>query len=110
MSYQSHHHTKSEWQSYAAKAAGKDICQRKHQGNEESVAAFERASNAMPKQRAEILRLIRNAENRGMTCKEAAEALKVGMNHVSGRFSELKRDGQIAKQGTRDNCGVYVAK
>lgn len=110
MSYQSHHHTKSEWQSYAAKAAGKDICQRKHQGNEESVAAFERASNAMPKQRAEILRLIRNAENRGMTCKEAAEALKVGMNHISGRFSELKRDRLIEQIGSRDNSGVYVAK
>lgn len=48
------------------------------------------------------------AGNRGVTCRELADQWGTGMNCISGRFSELKRDGQIAAKGRRDGCAVYV--
>lgn len=82
-----------------------DICARKHGGNENSVAANERAAGA----KARIKSLILNdLEMLGsLTLAEFCERHGYEKNAVSGRFSELKRDVLIYQDGRRDGCGVW---
>ena len=87
------------------KSENTDITRNRHGGNPESIAAFEAIRNSLPQQRSTVLQWIEAAHD-GLTCKELAAAWGVGMNVISGRFSELKRDGLIAKRGTRGGCGV----
>ena len=82
----------------------KDICARKHKGAAESVAANMRR---MPGDRGDVLRMILLRPSRGITCREVAKIWNVGMNTISGRFSELHRDGLIVKSGRRDGCAVW---
>lgn len=89
-----------------------DICERKHGGNEQSAAAFEALN--LNNLQAEVLDAIQSAGQRGMTCHELADQWGVGVNQISGRFSELKAKGLAAVVGTRRNeagrlCGVLVA-
>lgn len=88
----------------------KDICKSRHRGNTESDAAFDKTKDAIPHQRQKVFDAIQKRPKLGFTCKELAEMWGVGMNAISGRFSELKRDGMIVKVGVRDGCGVYVPK
>lgn len=95
----------------------KDFCERKHGGNAESEAAFKRMAPTIPAQRAMVLDMVRNAGPEGLTCKELAARLGVGMNVISGRFTEnrVARDivRKIGADGwpvRRDGCAVYVAK
>jgi len=78
-----------------------DVCENRHGGNEESRSAFLRILRSMPQQRRFILETIRAAGQRGRTCDELAALLHVDCNKISGRLSELKRDGLITKAGTR---------
>jgi predicted transcriptional regulator len=55
-----------------------------------------------------VLFYIDSAGNHGLTCKELASTLGVGMNAISGRWTELKSAGLIEQTGRRDGCGVYV--
>ena len=83
-----------------------DICASKHGGNPESQAANRRISAVKTKQRQAVLDAI-TASRTGLTCRELALQWCVGMNTISGRFSELKADGQIQKTGVRDGCAVF---
>lgn len=77
-----------------------DICSRKHKGNEESRGAFEALKDRLPLHRARVLKAIRDSDG-GLTVDEIAQKLGVTPNMVSGRASELKRDGMIRRNGTR---------
>lgn len=100
-----------DWPAKAARAAGKDITANKHKGNAQSKAAYERIAEGLSDARAEVLCVIGRAGSQGMTCKEAAAELGVGMNVISGRFSELKAWGHIVKTGDiRDGSKAYKVK
>lgn len=87
----------------------RDVCQNKHQGNEQSTQAFQTKVRPTLRQRQiEVLQAINNAGNQGLTCKELAKAWQIGMNAISGRFSELKRLGEIEPAGSsRDGSRPY---
>ena len=90
-----------------------DVCERKHRGNAESQAARKRCNTA--EQRERVFAAIREAGTEGLTCHELAARWGVSPNKISGRFSELKRNGLVRKNGTRTNdagakCGVIVAE
>lgn len=92
-----------------------DITARKHGGNPQSAAAHRKRAHKGPQQRERVLAAIRLAGEQGLTCDELAERWGVGMNAVSGRFSELSRAGKITKNGTRptrtgNRAGAWVEK
>lgn len=92
-----------------------DICQNRHRGNAQSVAAQRRSHPQQANQRAEVLRRIRNSGTVGMTCEEIADGMGVSVNRISGRISELKLAGAIVRTGTRPTrtgspAAVYVAE
>jgi DNA-binding MarR family transcriptional regulator len=76
-----------------------DICSNRHKGNTESTAAFQSIRGRLTAQQQRVLNCIRNSE--GLTCNEIAEKLGATPNEISGRCSELKRNGEIRKSGTR---------
>jgi DNA-binding Lrp family transcriptional regulator len=89
-----------------------DICGRKHKNNPESRAAFRQLDASQ--QRARVLAAVQQAGIHGLTCHELADRWNVSPHQISGRFSELKKQGAIRKRGTRINsagnsCGVLVA-
>lgn len=91
-----------------------DVCAGRHGGSPESQMAFREHRGSFSKARAQVLALVSASGADGLTCKEAARILGVGMNTISGRFSELKgnheivvaRDGQ-GRAVRRDGCGAY---
>jgi len=91
-----------------------DITKNRHGGNEQSTAAFEEIRESLPKRRSDVLVMIQKAGLKGLTVHEAAKLAGTTPNTLSGRFSELKRDGLITKRGTRPTvsgckAGVFVA-
>ena len=92
-----------------------DICQNRHRGNPQSKEAFLKIRCDLPARRALCLCAIFQVGSNGLTVHELAELLKTTPNAVSGRLTELKREGLIYKIGTRPtptggNAAVYVAK
>ena len=90
-----------------------DICQNRHKGNLESKAAFQTLLPGLSHRRHHVLSLIQNAGLEGLTVHEAAELLETTPNAVSGRFTELKKDGLIYKVGKRPTssgslAGIYI--
>ena len=90
-----------------------DICQNRHRGNRQSQSAFESIRDDLPARRALCLALIHNAASQGLTVHELAELLETTPNAVSGRLTELKREGLICKIGTRPTptggkAAVYI--
>jgi len=90
-----------------------DICRNKHQGNRESVRAFNSIVAGLPFMRAEVLLRIQEAAQEGLTVHELADQLGTTPNAVSGRLTELKKMGRIQKVGTRptptgSSAGVYT--
>ena len=83
-----------------------DVCRRKHGGNEESEAANDSIAPTKALQRERVFQAVAGSLA-GLTCRELAERWEVGMNQISGRFSELKAAGRIRKTGTRDRCAIY---
>lgn len=88
-----------------------DITSNRHRGNIQSELAFEQAtkSGKIDTDRRKVLEAVIEAGPIGLTCKELANQWGVGMNHLSGRFSELKKANKIKQQGRRENSGVCVA-
>lgn len=88
----------------------------RHRGNAESRDAFEAIKGKLPAARARVLEFVRSRGEQGATTDEVAAAFGVGANVVSGRLSELKRDGLLVptanKRVTRNgqNARVFVAK
>lgn len=90
-----------------------DICRNRHQGNAESVAAFQTLLPGLTQRRQHVLSLIQKAGPEGLTVHEVADILNTTPNAVSGRFTELKKAGLIFKQGRRPtpsggSAGVYI--
>lgn len=85
-----------------------DVCERKHGGNANSVEANRRSAGNRKEQRNAVFRAICEAGSNGLTCKELSAAWGVGMNRISGRFSELKLVELIRESGRRDGCAVLV--
>lgn len=90
-----------------------DICQNRHGGNEQSEEAFEAIRKGLPRRRALCLVLIHKASPEGLTVHELANHLGTTPNAVSGRLTELKKDGRITKIGTRptptgSKAAVYI--
>ena len=88
-----------------------DICRNRHQGSPESAHAFEtKVKPFLSESRAKVLAAINSSGGIGVTCKELAEAWGVGMNTVSGRFSELKKANLITPAGpARHGSKLYKA-
>lgn len=84
-----------------------DICAGRHGGNEQSAQANERGASGRAQQRALVLAEIERAGRAGLTCKELAARWDVGMNAISGRFTELKASGEIW-QAVDDNGNRIV--
>ncbi len=85
-----------------------DICENRHRGNQESQAAFQRIAGSLPAARQRCLGFIQSQGEHGATAQECADAFGIPIHRVSGRFSELKRDGLITKIGVRNKGGIYV--
>ena len=83
-----------------------DVCRNRHGGNAESEQANNVAHLTKAQQRERVLRAIRESAS-GMSCKELAALWGVGMNTISGRFTELKARELIRKIGTRSGSAVY---
>jgi hypothetical protein len=67
-----------------------DPCARKHGGNEQSREANRKNRHNRSEQRAEVLRLITEAGDAGLSMKEVANLMSTQFSSVSGRGSELK--------------------
>ena len=87
-----------------------DITSRRHGGNVQSELAFERASQSgqIKTDRQNVLKAVESQGTHGLTCKELAEKWGVDMNRVSGRFTELKKQGKIMKVQGRVRLGSAV--
>ena len=77
-----------------------DVCANRHKGNTESEAAFRAIKDRLTEAQERVLRVIRNSDD-GLTCDEISIVLGVTPNEVSGRCSELKRDGKVIECGRR---------
>jgi len=86
-----------------------DITARKHGGNPNSVAANERAEPTKEGDRSAIVAWLRTQGLGGGTSKEYAAFTGRQLNCLSGRFSELLRDGLIHRTTmSRDGAAVYL--
>ena len=87
-----------------------DITRHNHGGNAESVAAHKRVNSSIRYMQAQVLnefvcKLHRNEYH--LTSKFIAHWLDKPLNAISGRLTELKRDGLIEPTGERrDGCAV----
>lgn len=96
-----------------------DPCERKHKGNAQSRAAWDRVAVSADDRKGEICRWLEARGELGGTCDEFAAEIGVEVNTVSGRFSDLKRrffikakldDGKPVTRATRTGsmAAVYV--
>lgn len=86
----------------------KDTTESKHKGNPQSVEAFREMVENLPEQRQRVWKAIGHAGKSGISAKELALSWGVGMNVISGRFTELKRMGLIYQVGIRNRSAVMV--
>ncbi len=89
-----------------------DITARKHKGNDQSTAAFHVIKDKINASQERILNAIRQMDS-GMTVDELSVYFGATPNEISGRCSELKRDGKIYKSGTRktrSGCSAAILK
>ena len=90
-----------------------DITRRKHGGNPESAAAFN-PTQAM-RDRDRVYAFINARGETGATLDETAEAFNVGLNRISGRFTDLRtedppriyRTGEHRPTRTGKSAAVY---
>jgi hypothetical protein len=89
-----------------------DITARRHKGNDQSAAAFHVIKDKISASQERILNAIRQMDS-GMTVDELSVYFGTTPNEISGRCSELKRDGKIYKSGTRktrSGCSAAILK
>ena len=77
----------------------KDITANRHGGNAQSRAAH-KDGNKM-KSRATVYSLIKEAGKDGLTVDEISRKLRKAPNTISGRVTELKRDGFVKESTMR---------
>jgi len=93
-----------------------DVTARKHGGNPESRAAFAKIEPTLSDQRERVYDAILKSRGEGLTCKELARTMGVGMNAISGRFTELKQTIRIMQRHDqeepvrRNGCAVFLAR
>tara|TARA_B100000686_G_scaffold354426_1_gene464605 strand:- start:3031 stop:3387 length:357 start_codon:yes stop_codon:yes gene_type:complete len=80
-----------------------DICANRHNGNAESINA-DPAESIKTRSRREVFRLINQHD--GITSKEIAKQMGRRLNCISGRISELKKQGLVEVRGRRNACAV----
>jgi hypothetical protein len=89
-----------------------DITARKHGGNPQSVEAHKRIRKGLSARREAVYEWIEAAGKRGITVDEMAVWMNDTPNAISGRFSELARNGRIIRSGrtrkTRSGCSAVV--
>ena len=73
-----------------------DVCEVNHQGNLESVEAFESIKSDLSRLRAYVLDFIKSKGFHGATCDEIEVALNLSHQTASDRCSELKKKGIVA--------------
>lgn len=96
---------------YGVSSPAPDICSGKHGGAETSAEAFNAIAPSIATAQAAALAWLLSRGRYGGTTKEYAAEVGKGLNEVSGRFSELKRDGLAVKTtGRRDGSAVVVAR
>lgn len=79
-----------------------DICHNKHGGNVESSDAFHTTPmEHRIRQRMAIRKMALAACSYGITTDEVAQLLSVPPNSISGRLSEMKRDGLLVETDKR---------
>lgn len=88
-------------------ARTEDITSGRHGGNPESEAAQAGRSHRAQSQRLKVLLQVHRAGFRGITADELAEKWGAEVNRISGRFSELSRDGLIER---RDHKGKRITR
>ncbi len=89
-----------------------DIAFNRHKGNEQSTAAFHVIKAKISASQDRVLYYIRQAPD-GITLDAIAEFMDCPPNAISGRVTELKRDGKIYKSGTRktrSGCSAAILK
>lgn len=80
----------------------RDICENRHGGNLESAEAYYSTPDEhRRRQRAVIQSFAKLNGSHGITTDEVAQYLSVPPNSVSGRLSELKRDGLLVETKNR---------
>lgn len=85
-----------------------DICEAKHGGNQQSIEAYQKALPRMAESRKQVLIAVRQAMDSGITAKEYAARSGRQLNAISGRFSELAREGWIERTNrTRNKSAVW---
>lgn len=85
-----------------------DICEGKHGGAFTSQQAFERAKPTLAQSRQDVLLAVEMSLDHGITAKEYADKSGKPLNAVSGRFTELARDGWIFRTDERrDGAAVW---
>lgn len=84
-----------------------DITARKHGGNEESVAAQASRKGSAASQRNKVYLEIRASGLRGLTVDDLAEKWGAEANRISGRFTELNRQGIIER---REHNGKRITR
>lgn len=77
-----------------------DPCRRRHRGASTSVQAWQRCKDGLTMMQKEVFEIIQRMPE-GATCDQVAQMLGVGVNSVSGRFTELKRNWLIRDTGQR---------
>lgn len=76
----------------------RDVCENRHGGNPESVEAFlSTPPDCRTRQRIAIHKFAKSKGSYGITTDEVAQELSVPPNSVSGRLSEMKRDGLLVE-------------
>ena len=81
---------------FAIRPRDPDICRNRHRGADTSVLAHARVQKQ--RDRDEVLSILRREP---ATLDEVARRLDRQVNTISGRFTELKKAGQIIDTGER---------
>ena len=86
-----------------------DITRRRHGGNPESEAAQADREHRAHSQRTKVwLEVHQAGQIRGLTVDELAEKWGAEVNRISGRFTELCRDGIIQRRN--DPTGKRITR
>lgn len=86
----------------------RDVCERRHRGNPQSVEAHKKVVHTKQETYKKIMDLVRAREEFGATSKEVAYAMGKQLNCISGRFSELRAMGWLKDSGIRRNGAAVL--
>lgn len=87
-----------------------DICFKKHGNNANSNQAHFKLIPFKIKMRDKIRALIDMQKERGITGLELSQSLNKPFNTFSGRLSELKKEGLVIENGTRNGSAILFLK